>query len=185
MTQPSSLRRGIEPSLAEWWRTHQRNQQGADNHRVRVFVRSFAPAPGQHGRRRRLIDGLQSATEASLIDGYEVTIVGERICCCSQCRELIDGNHIRKTVDQLRQWEAGEITASGFEERTVDSAVTGEQYRLIVPPELTFGIYFDGELAGVFPCKGRTITYRPDAYLSGVLDQYAEASQDAETEVTF
>ncbi|MXR52961.1 hypothetical protein GRX03_15280 [Halovenus sp. WSH3] len=122
---------------------------------------------------------------ASLIDSYEISMLGERLCYCCQCRESSGADRLRETVDQLRGWEDGGLAASGFEERDIDSAITDEQYRVIVPPELTLGVYFDDTLAGVFPCEGEVHVYQPDTYLTMGLDQYAEASQDSGKGVTF
>lgn len=185
MTQRGSVRGGIEPSLADWWEIYRRERQRADEHRVRVFLRSIAPRPGQHGRQRHLVSELQSAADASLIDGYEVTVVGNRICCCEHCRTMAGAKRIRETIDGLRRWKHGEITASGFEERSIDSSIAGEQYRVIAVPALSLGIYLDGSLSGVFPCQEGGVTHRPGEYLEMAFDQHVEGNLDAETGRSF
>jgi hypothetical protein len=108
MSQPNTQSQRIEPSLTQWWEKYERNRSEADEQRMRVFVRSFAPAPGQHGRRDRLIRGLQSATASALVDeyeeiGYQYLVVGDGSTSvvgnksgtpyCAEVTRCTDGSH--------------------------------------------------------------------------------------------
>lgn len=181
MSKPDTQQQGIEPPLRQWWEQYKRRRSRADEHRVRVFVRSFAPAPGQHDRRGRLIGGLQSATDSALIDEFDVRILGEEICCCEQCQQLTAEGSLPDTVESLKGWRDGSVRSCGFTERTVNSSVTGDHHRLIVPPELAFGIYTDGSLSGVFPCQVGTETYLPDSYLERLLETLGQVEWGTDT----
>lgn len=170
--------RRIAPPLTEWWEQYEGKQTGGNGHRVRAFVRSFAPGPGRHDRQRRLVEGLQSASDNGLIKAGGTTVVGKGLCCCEDCRSLTEAEGLLESITELREWEFKNITASGFSTRRVDSSVTGERHRVIVPPEVVFGIYVDGSLAGVFPCEDGSETYQPESYLDELLDIRLEKSTE-------
>jgi len=151
---------GASP-VTDWWEQY----WGESRHQVCAFVRSFAPEPGRHERNRKLIDGLRSAANRGLIDGYEVTVVGDSLCCCEHCRSLTEAEDLLDSVTSLHEWSHHGLTSSGFGMRTVESSITGDQHRVLVPPEISFGIYIDDSLKGVFPCAGEDETYQPEAYL--------------------
>ena len=177
MSQPTRDNGKRVSPLTDWWERCG-GETGGNSHRVRAFVRSFAPAPGRHDRKRQLIEGLQSAADSGLIEQYDVTVIGDRLCCCEHCRSLTEAEVLLEAVTALREWEQQEISSSGFSMRSVESSVTGDHHRVIVPPAISFGIYVDGALAGVFPCTDGDETYRPEAYLDRLLDIRLETSAD-------
>jgi len=177
MSQLPQNKRRIASALIEWWKQYGGERRETD-HRVRVFVRSFAPAPGRHGRQRQLIESLQSASHRGLIDEYDITILGDRLCCCQHCRSLAEAETLLETVTQLCEWGDRGMSSSGFCKRTVSSTVADDCYDVVVPPEISFGIYVDGSLAGVFPCTDGNVTYQPEAYLDKLLDYRLETTAD-------
>jgi len=166
--------RNRSDSLDRWWKRHDERLKHANEHRVRVFVRSRAPAHGTHDLRQELIEQLETAETENLIGTYDVTALGPDICMCDKCQSLRSGTEIRERVMELVNWREGGIQSSGFTHREVESSITGEQYRTISPPETTLGIYIDGSLAGVFPCIADGVNYCPEAYLNGVLTANSE-----------
>lgn len=156
-------------AIVEWWNEYGGKHRG-NNHRVRVFVRSFAPAPGQHNRHSQLVEGLQSASSNDLIIDYDVTVLGNGLCTCEHCRTFPEAETLIETVVALRDWQYKEMTSSGFTKRQVSSSLTGDRHDLLVPPEISVGIYVEGSLAGVFPCTTETETYRPEMYIEDLLD---------------
>lgn len=166
--------KGGASSLARWWKRYREQFESASEHSIRVFVRSWAPRPGSHDQRTGLIKRLEQATADERVGSYDVTVVGRDICVCEECRRLSSGD-LRQTILDLAQWRSGGIRSTGFTEREVRSEITGEQYRTISPPETTLGIYVDGSLTGVFPCRADGVNYCPDAYLSEVAEENSES----------
>jgi len=159
-------------------RERYRRESGEQSHRVRAFVRSFAPAPGRHDRKRKLVEGLQSAANSGLIESYDVTVVGDSLCCCEHCRSLTEAEALLETITELQEWSYQGLTSSGFARRSVESSLTGDRHQVLVPPEVCFGIYVNGSLEGVFPCTDDTDTYPPEAYLDDLLDLRLDSSTD-------
>lgn len=164
-------------SLTDWWEQYG-GDSGGNSHRVRAFVRSFAPAPGRHDRKQKLVEGLQSAGDSGLIEQYDVSVIGDRLCCCEHCRSLTETEVLLEAVTALRKWEYQEMSSSGFIMRRVESSVTGDDHRVIVPPAVSFGVYVDDSLAGVFPCSDEDDTYQPETYLDRLLDTRLDTSAD-------
>ncbi|WP_442909429.1 HTH domain-containing protein [Halovenus sp. HT40] len=164
-------------AIAEWWNEYGRNHRG-NNHRVRVFVRSFAPAPGQHDRHRQLVEGLLFASSNDLITDYDVTVLGNALCTCEHCRTLPEAEALFETVATLREWRYEEMNPIGFTRRQVSSSLTGDRHEILIPPEISLGVYVDGSLAGVFPCATETETYRPERYVEDLLNVQHRAITD-------
>lgn len=157
-----------ESSVTQWWDMYEQAQESASDHRVDVFVRSSTPTLGEHNRRQHRLEALDSATKTESIDTYDVTVLGDEICLCERCTTNHRNESRTELVDTLRHWGYEELDASGFVVRTVSSAVTGETYKTVVPPEFSFGIYLDESLVGVFPCADEERTYGPETYLEGL-----------------
>lgn len=162
MRNTDTIGKGRDEELQRWWECHGPHSDGT--HRVSVFLRSFTP---RHGHPQQCIETLQTAREVDLVDDYNVTILGNEICICDRCQEQTPINRIIETVTTLREWADSGLEASGFMRRSVDSALAGEQYDMIVPPHLSLGIYDEDALVGVFPCTSGTTdtTYTPATYL--------------------
>lgn len=170
--------------MDQWWEQYREKREAATDHRVCLFVRSLAPIPGQHSRRAYLISGLEKAASSPILDSFEITSLGTEICTCEACRAMGDGDEILGTVLQLKEWRTGGIRSTGFTEKTVDSSVTGDHYESIVPPEVTFGIYIDGVLTGVFPCVADGAVHSPTAYLETLLSDQPHSSSEVHFEAS-
>lgn len=147
---------------------YERVQEPASNCRVDVFLRSITPTLGGHATRRNRFEGLEAAVEQGTIDTYDVTVLGDEICLCDSCAANYMDESWSDLVDTIRDWEYEELDASGFVVRTVSSSITNERYRAVVPPEISFGIYLDDSLVGVFPCEDGEQSYGPETYLEGL-----------------
>lgn len=165
-SQSTPLQR--DSPLTQWWDMYEQAQESASDHRVDVFVRSITPTLGEHTRRQHRLEALEEAAELEAIDTYDVTVLGDEICLCERCTTTHRNESRAELVDTLRRWEFEGLDASGFVDRTVSSSVTGETYRAIVPPDVSFGIYLDDSLVGVFPCGDEERTYGLETYLDGI-----------------
>ena len=140
------------------------------DHQLQLFVRSLRPLPGTHTQRARLLEKLRIAHETNRIDGYDTHVLGDEICLCRRCREGFDGNPLWETALELATWRDGTVTSTSFLERAVHSELTDEQYRIVVPPEITVGVYLDGTLSGVFPCVDEDTRYEVAGFLTSLVD---------------
>lgn len=164
-----------ERELAQWWEKYLRERTRARQHTLQLFVRSQRPSVGTHAQRGKLFEQLRKADESNRIDEYDTRVLGDGVCLCQRCRNGFGERSLCETVLELATWRDGDVTSTGFLEREVDCEFTGEQYRIVVPPELAVGIYLDGSLAGVFPCAVERTQYGARALLTGLLEDLGPA----------
>lgn len=156
-------------TITEWWRQYQDRNESRTTHQLKVFVRSLRPPLGVHEARERIYSKVRDAKKRNCIDGYDIYITGNGFCLCDQCAEVTRESTLRETVLELDGWSKEELEPTGFERREVTSSFTDESYQVVVPPEITFGIYLDGSLAGVFPCVADGSQYGIESYLNCLL----------------
>lgn len=153
------------PSLEEWFENYREQVQRAERDTIVLYLRSRAPKPGNHEYRERIIDGLASATETDRIGSYEISVLGAEICCCRYCRGIDSNEAVTGELTALKEWRSGGIRADGFRERTIDSSITGENHRRLVPPEILLGVYVEDSLEGVFPCVADGASHTPLSFV--------------------
>lgn len=180
----SETRPATATAITEWWTRYQEQQESATDHQLKVFVRSFRPPLGVHKQRERIFSKVRDAGKLNCIDGFGIYVTGEGFCLCDRCTEMTKENTLREAVLKLDRWTDQGIEPTGFERRKVDSSFTDESYQVLVPPEIAFGIYLDGSLAGVFPCIADSSRYGVDSYLDGlVADQEPADCSEGEGQV--
>ena len=156
-----------EDMVREWYRAY-RDECTGTTARVTVLVRSLRPPPGGHNQRARLGSSISNATASGELDTYDVYVLGEELCLCSHCHALLSETQLHPLVQEAGSWQRGELSSTGFSERTVNCSVTGEQYRMLVPPETTLAFYTDDRLAGVFPCESSEHSFGIESVLSAL-----------------
>jgi hypothetical protein len=149
---------------------------------VEVFFRSLSE-PEPHQFQRNLLGMLERLQEAGAVDDYRISLLGGKLCCCEACVEMAATRERLAEIDQWRSWADRAGVALCLEEHSVDSSITGEQYRFVVPPTATVVCRVDGDIRSVLPHRvdGEVIT--PYEYLStfpeaGLMD--STVSPDAE-----
>jgi hypothetical protein len=163
-----SEQKHVETALDSWWDGIREKLSEGGSHRVETFIRSLTPAAGTHSRQAQLLRTLEQQAETGQIEQYDVTLLGEKLCLCDHCRALHDDTEVLDVVEQLESWHDRGIRSSGFAAHDIDSSITDEQYSVVIPPEISLGIYVDDSLAGVFPCMAAGVNFRPEAYLDGL-----------------
>jgi len=150
----------------------------ADDRRVEVFVRSMLPPLGAKSCQEALIERFDELATESTLDGVSVSITGNRLCLCDTCSGTDAERDLLDRFADLDEWGAEyDATASSFfETKELDSSMTGETARALVPPRVSTALYCDGALSGVFPCRieGREYTV---ADFADALEQFCEGRQ--------
>ena len=154
-------------ALQSWWDQYQDQLTAGGVNRVELFIRSCTPALGTHDRRNQLFRSIEQQVNDGPLERYDITVLSDKFCLCENCQELYDDGLI-DTVKRLMSWRSGGIRSTGFGEQDVDSSILDEQYTVIVPPEITLGVYVDDRLVGVFPCRAAGVNCRPGAYFEGL-----------------
>lgn len=157
-----------------WWHQYTETLRESATHQVTACVRSVAPALGQHDSRALVLSELDSVVGSGLLDSCGLTVLSDRICRCQQCQRAPEAAQLLDTVETLSGWASSDLRSCGFEERTVCSEITCEEYRVIVPPELSIGIYADDSLVGVFPSATDSDIFTPNDYVSALVARRAD-----------
>lgn len=149
---------------------------------IEIYVRSISE-PSAHGYQSELLDLLRRLDQQGTIDGYDVTLMGEKICNCETCKELEPVDRRLERIREWRRWAAENGVTLLFNERTVRSSVTGDTYQFIVPPTATLVLSHDGAIESVLPNRSDGETETPGEFLCGLLQddiEYHPTEQDIE-----
>lgn len=125
-------------------------QQSA-NRRLELFVRSLCPE-GCRPQQDALVARMSELESAGVIEGYDVHVWGKQVELDPETRTE-PGERALATYRSFVEWadRNGRNLGSFFQERAVDSAVSGESYRSVVFPAFALAEYVDGDLAFVTP----------------------------------
>lgn len=148
-----------------WWEEYRSAIATGERLQAEVYVRSHAPTPGGHSRRQSVFRMLDGAVADQVLDSYDVTIIGDALCLCENCVDQPPGRKLIERFAAIWDWSRDAVEPLGFEEREVDSSVTGEKHRILVPPELCLLTSIDEELVGVFPCTIDGTPYTVEDFL--------------------
>lgn len=124
------------------------------NRTVELYVRSLAPRAA-HDRLEDFVDTLETLEARDRIVDYTVHVWGSRIDRTSAAARTEAGQFVTERVEAFTDWacEQGLSMGSFFEEESVESSITGEEYTAMTLPTAALAEYVDGELAFVAPCS--------------------------------
>jgi hypothetical protein len=120
-----------------------------------VFLRSFAPPIGVRERQEDVLEELSALERQGVLETVTVDVWGNAVCPEGHCSGTHAGERILDRIDEFREWaaDAAVPVTAPFEEQTVTSKTTDEEFRKIVLPRLCLGVYVDTELELVLPCQ--------------------------------
>jgi hypothetical protein len=121
--------------------------------RIEFFVQTLAPVEN-HESQGHLVDTLTELRANEQLGDVCVTVWGSRICTEGPIASLDSGKHIVETIGDFFAFAADEgVNISlHFRIKDVDSSMTGQSFKSIVPPSQCTAMYEADELVGVFPC---------------------------------
>lgn len=124
------------------------------NRTVELYVRSLAP-PAAHDHLEELVETLETLETRDRIADYDVHVWGSRIDRKSAAARTDAGRFVVERVEAFTDWacEQGLSMGSFFEEESVESSITGEEYSAMTLPTAALAEYVDDELAFVAPCS--------------------------------
>lgn len=139
----------------EWWEEKMGTVHAGQSPRVEVFVRSLAPPVGACQQQDSVLEQLQSFERQGLIDGVDISVWGKSICTDSTAAQTEPGRRFLDHLEEFSTWEARTESAvtMPFEEKTVSSSITNEQYTKIVLPRVCLTVYSGEQLELVLPCE--------------------------------
>lgn len=125
-----------------------------ENRTVELYVRSLAPRAA-HDHLEDLVESLESLKTRNRIVDYTVHVWGSRIDRTSAAAGTEAGRFVTERVEAFTDWasEQGLSMGSFFEEESVESSITGEEYTAMTLPTAALAEYVDDELAFVAPCS--------------------------------
>jgi hypothetical protein len=128
-------------------------------HTAELCVESLHPA-GAQPRLERVIGQLRRLVSAGSLDGFDVTVWGDRIGVSTAAAATATGESIRVTAEACQEWAArnGRTFRPCFDVRSSSDAITGEEYTVIDLPTMVLVEYVDGALAHAVPSSDGTAT---------------------------
>jgi len=154
--------------VTEWWEEKTRSLRSGHPPRVELCVRSLTPPVGVCKQQDDLIERLQTFERQGVLDSLAVTVWGKAVSPDSQCGNTDTGRGIMDRLDSYRSWEP-RVDASvtdPFQEETVSSSITGEQFRKVVLPRVCLGIHAEDELELVLPYDIDDVAFRIADFLA-------------------
>jgi hypothetical protein len=146
--------------------------------RIELFVQTLAPTENYESQ-GQLVELLTELREREQLGDVSVTVWGTRICTEGALSGLDSGKHIVDSIGEFFAFAADEgVTISPFfRVRDVDSSMSGQSFKSIVPPSRCTAMYEGEQLVGVFPCiiDGESYTVRDALEQVG---RRSEASQE-------
>jgi hypothetical protein len=124
------------------------------NRTVELYVRSLAPRAA-HDRLEDFVETLETLEARDRIGDYSVHVWGSRIDRTSAAARTEAGRFVTGRVEAFTDWacEQGLSLGTFFEEESVESSITGEEYTALTLPTAALAEYVDEELALVAPCS--------------------------------
>ena len=164
-----TMRRSSDQT-SEWWTAKTRSLRSGRPPRIELFLRSFAPPIGVREQQEGLLKELSRLERKGVVETVSVDIWGKAVCPEGHCGETHAGERILDRIEEFRTWatDADVPVESPFEERTVTSSTTHEEFRKIILPRLCLGVYVDRDLQLVLPCRMEDDTISVEALLSAL-----------------
>lgn len=128
-------------------------------HTAELCVESLHPTGAQPqleavvGRLRRLVSD-------DALDGFDVTVWGDRIGVSTAAAGTEAGESIRATVEDCVDWAAANDRTFRpcFDVRSTRDAITGEEYTVIDLPAMVLVEFVDGAIVHAVPSSDGTVT---------------------------
>jgi hypothetical protein len=134
-----------------------------DDTRAELYVRSLLP-DGHTQQQAAVIDRLQGLSDADVLSDITVQVVGKQIPATPAEARTELGLFVLNRVSVFQEWAKRNNCSlePAFQVRSVDSTISGEQYRALVFPGQLLAEYDGSELKCVTPhtADGETVTVR-------------------------
>jgi hypothetical protein len=134
-----------------------------DDSRAELYVRSLLP-DGHTQQQAAVIDRLEGLSDADILSDITVQVIGRQIPSTPAEARTELGLFALNRVSVFQEWaKRNDCTLEpAFQVRSVDSEITGEQYRALVFPAQLLAEYEGSELTCVTPhtAEGETVTVR-------------------------
>jgi len=122
--------------------------------RVELFVRSLAPDTARR-QQEAVIERLQRLEERGAVASVDLTVAGQCICPSTVAAETETGRFLLERFEAFSEWaSSNDVDLVGFQDRCVDSSLTGETVTGITFPRLCLSVYDGAELQFVAPVAG-------------------------------
>lgn len=128
-------------------------------HTAELCVESLHPT-GAQPQLETVIGRLRRLVRAGSLDGFDVTVWGDRIGVSTAAASTGAGESIRSAVEACQEWatEHGRTFRPCFDVRSTRDAITGEEYTVIDLPSMVLVEYVDGAIGHAVPSTDGTVT---------------------------
>lgn len=134
--------------------------------RVELYVRTLAPS-GARETQEAIIDRLIDLERAGVVDEIDVTVWGDAVPLSGASVHVGAGAVVADRIRAFHAWCENRRASLEpfFTWSVVDSSLSGEAYRRVVPPHRCLAVYVGDTLREVYP---RTIDGEPQSLQDGL-----------------
>lgn len=128
-------------------------------HTAELCVESLHPT-GAQPQLEAVVGRLRRLVSADSLDGFDVTVWGDRIGVSTAAAGTEAGESIRATVEDCIDWatENDRTFRPCFDVRSTSDVITGDEYTVIDLPAMVLVEYVDGAIAHAVPSSDGTVT---------------------------
>jgi len=131
---------------------------------IEIYFRSIC-RPNAHEYQEELLERVRELDRQDVIDRFDVTLVGEKICSCESCRKIEKVQERLEEIEQWRQWAANNGVALSVDEKSVRSSVMGQEYEFIVLSTATLVARVGQSIRAVLPNRTGGEVVTPSEFL--------------------
>jgi len=119
--------------------------------RLELFVRSLAPETARP-QQEAVIERLRALADAETVTDTELHVTGDCVCPSTVAAETETGRFLLDRYEAFTEWaDDADAELLGFQDRCVESSMTGQTVTGIQFPRLILAVYVDDTLQMVAP----------------------------------
>lgn len=120
--------------------------------RVELYVRSLAPS-GTRNEQDAIVERLLDLERWDVVDDVDLTVWGDAVCLDSASAQAGTGKRVAERIRDFYSWCEDRRASLDpfFAWSNVDSSISGDSFRRVVPPHCCLAIYVDDQLEEVYP----------------------------------
>lgn len=122
--------------------------------RVELYVRSLAPC-GTSNEQNAIIEQLLDMERRGVVDDVDLTVWGNAVCLDDVSTQVGTGQRVADRIRNFYTWCENQQASLEpfFTWSDVDSSISGDSFRRVVPPQRCLAIYVDDRLEEVYPSR--------------------------------
>lgn len=123
--------------------------------RAELYVRSLAPCETRN-ELNAIVERLRDMERRNVLEAVDLTVWGDAVCLAGASAQVGTGKRIADRIREFHSWaEDRQVSLDPFFNwSNVESSMSKESFRRVVPPQRCLAIYDDeGRLEDIYPSR--------------------------------